>query len=174
MENFKFNLAYDSNIILYTLLNDEIILRYLTIAPGNENDDVTVITPQRPMITETKSLNERYSDYYLASPPIIRNWMVVPDINTQQNGLICFYPRVFSLKNSIARGKYVFEVYVPHDWHKLTGSCLHMTKRLVELFKDTDLFGNVGKINGDIIRPIPDVNGFVGYKIYLSQYNFVK
>lgn len=175
MENYKLNFTLDTNSILEALLNDENLLRYLTIQPIDMDDNVTIITPERPSITLTKTYTQRMTDYYLSTTPNILNWYTIPDIATRQTGLVAFYPNVTTFDNNRAvRSQYAFDIYLASSWHKFNNCAYEAARRLVELFQNTHLFGNIGRINGDRLRPIRNVEGFTGYRLNLYQYNFVR
>lgn len=170
MKTYKLNFTEDSKNILQTLLDDELTLRYLTFKPNDANDDVTIITQERPSLLITKTYEQRFSEYYLSEDPYLINWQLKPNPSFQK-GLISFYPNITSFKNYTARSQYAFDIYLPYSWHKLNNCCYHVVKRMIDLFLDQDIFGNFGKINVDRIRPIRDMEGYAGYRINFYQHN---
>lgn len=170
MDTYKFDLAQDTQQILQILLNDELILRYLTYAPTGVDDDITTVTQDRPSITESKTYEQRLNDYYLSPTPYLFNHQIIPNTVSDKT-LLVFYANVSSFKNNVARSQYAFEIYSPFDWHKYNCGSLKILSRLIHLFRNTHSFGNLGKINCDRLRPIKDLESTVGYKFNFHQYN---
>jgi hypothetical protein len=173
MENHKWNLTDDTKNILLTMLNDENLLRFLTIPPLKATEDLTVITSTRPSITQTKTLQERFNEYYLASQPVFVNWARLPKETDEEKGRICFYPGVGYLRDNIDKSNYLFDCFVPFNWHKLDNRGFKVVRRLLELMKNTRVFGDIGKVNAERIIPILTIEGYVGYQVIMSNYNFV-
>lgn len=173
-ESHKWTLDSDSKNILLTFLNNEYILRYLTIPPENASDDVLTITKDRPSIVDTGTLEQRFHEFYLSDMSNFINWARSPDIDKFEEGRICFYPDIQGIDGHMDDGRYIIDVFIPFRWHKLDNRCFKIVREIVKLIKGTKILGDIGKVKGDRILPIFKIEGYVSYQIVLSQYNFVK
>jgi len=176
MEDFKLNLDVDTKAILLIFMNDETILRFLTIPTTSPSFDVLQITTTNPSITETKTIGERFNEYFFTTTgqPIFLNWGRLPTVDDEEKGRICLYPGNIGLSNHIAPTDYLIDIFVPYDWHRYDNRGYRLMKRVVELLNDTNIFGNVGKSNGIVARPIFGIEGYVGYQLQFRNQNFVK
>ena len=173
MSDFKFNLDKDTKAILKVMLEDEILLRCLSIKPASASDNVLDISLARPSIIGTTTLQERFEEFYFSKDATFINWAKYPEQSLVEKGRVYFYPANLSIKGEIDRNRYHFDIYIPYSWHKMNNSTYIAIRRLVQLFKNEKIFGNVGNINGEMISTIINVESYVGYKMILSNYDFV-
>lgn len=175
MDELRLNLAEDTKNILETLLNSEEILRFLTISPTNNYRDVLLIDDRHPSIVQTKSLEQRYYEFYLGDDPIFINWSEYPQEELDRvQGRICFYPPVVGLSGCISPTSYIVDMYIPYNWHRFDSRAFRLIWTIGKLFKDTNIFGDVGMVNGKDAIKLPNIRGWVGYRIEFRNHNFVK
>jgi hypothetical protein len=165
------NLDKDTKEILKVFLNDDNLLKYLLYAPTSSTDDVQT----RPSVVQVKTLSQRFNEYYLGTgfQPLFISWGKVPEEDSTAQGRICFYPGIINLKDQIDRSNYMFDILCPFDWHVKTNVAYKVTRRVVELLKNTHTFGDIGRVNFDQARPFFNIPNYVGYQITASNYNFV-
>jgi len=165
------NLEKDIQEILKVFLNDDNLLKFLTIAPISASDDVTT----RPSIIDTKNIQERFNEYYLGIgfQPVFINWGKAPEEDSTLQGRICFYPTPIGLQDQVAPTNYIFDVLLPYDWHVKTNVTFKVLRRVVELLKYTHTFGNVGKVGFAPANAIFTIPNYAGYHIVANTHNFV-
>lgn len=170
----EWQLDQDTKNILFAMLSQENLLRYLTIAPQNPGDDVTVIATTRPSITGTKSINQRANEFYFTTTgqPIFINSINYPNEDTEEKGRVCFYAGRMNFKNYVSPQAYIFDIYIPYAWHKYNNGCYKAMREIVMLFKRSQTFGDLGEVNGGNIIPIATIPKFVGYRLEFTQFNY--
>lgn len=159
----------DVKNILKILLNDDDILKMLSIPPSDSTHDVLT----EPSIVGAKKLSERFNEYYLSDDPLFVNWSVFPNEDWEQHGRICFFPGKIGLKGTTDNCQYYFHCFVPFEWHKKTNVGIKVLRRLVQLFKGTYEFGNIGKVDFNDAVPLRGIDEFVGFQVVAYNWNFV-